>query len=103
MDRTTSFSPIFDDRIFPQHTKAMQHGAIASTIGRYADLLEGELKGRLDQLGTGQEVDLVDVLFDILVRGPVRIDPNSTVLRIVQDLLLPFLPCRGDEEQFLGI
>ncbi len=69
MDRTASFSQVFDDHLFEDHHRAMQPGIIAVVIRRFVDLLELEMGGRLDQLSPSEEVDLVQIVFDIIVRG----------------------------------
>lgn len=62
-----SFHPAVDAQLFPGHHRAMQPGAIAGTITRYADLLEVMLPARLEALGPDEEVDLAEFAFDLIV------------------------------------
>lgn len=72
LDRKASYSPVFDNHLFDDHHRAMQPGAMADVIRRYADLLEMEMRGRLEELDKDEstEVDFVDFVFDIIVCAP---------------------------------
>lgn len=69
MARKSAFAQVVEDRLFEDHHRAMQPGAIAGSIKRYADLLEMRLRGRADDLDEKKEVDGVEAVYDIASCG----------------------------------
>jgi hypothetical protein len=65
-----SFHHAVDSQLFPGHHRAMQPGAIAGSITRYADLLEVMLPARLEGLRPDEGVDLANFAFDLIVSWP---------------------------------
>ncbi|RSH90846.1 hypothetical protein EHS25_010022 [Saitozyma podzolica] len=66
MSMDNSFHPAVDSQLFPGPHRAMQPGAIAGSITRYADLLEVMLPARLEGLRPDEGVDLANFAFDLI-------------------------------------
>ncbi len=107
MQLATSFSPVFDDRLFAEHHRVMQSSAIVGVTQRYLNLLQGGIRGRLDQIppGESEEVNLTDLVLDIMVSlpGKRQLVLRRTVHRILESLVLPVLPISLDEERLLRL
>lgn len=57
-----------EEKLMPNHTRAMQPGAIKDSLHRYGDYLFDYMTKRIDEAANeGKEVDMVDFAYEILV------------------------------------
>lgn len=89
MDKGACYSEAMEFDLLPSHHRAMQSSGVQETMHRYGDILLDYLPKRVAEAeNEGEEVDLVDFAFDVMVchhvslplRGRSWLSSLSTIL-----------------------